>query len=164
MSLFFKWGGIALVMIGAMLVSREYESYLDKRICEYRGLVAMISHAESEIGKSLAYGEGLWSSFQSDELEKIGLLPLLRKGCSLKDAFDECKGKMTITRESKEEISELFATLGRGYRDSELRLLGEIKDSLSAELDLQSDAAEKNKKIARALLLGGALTVAIMGM
>ena len=55
MSLFFKWGGIALVMIGAMLVSREYESYLDRRICEYRGLVAMISHAESEIGKSSTY-------------------------------------------------------------------------------------------------------------
>ena len=164
MSLYIKWGGIALVMIGAMLVSREYDRRLDRRIAEYRGLVNLIGHAEAEITKSLAHGSGLWQGFSDDALEKCGLLPLLREGESLKNAFDKCKCKMSLSAEARDRISSLFAPLGRGYRDSEVRMLGEIKDSLSAELDSQSESAEKNKKIARALLLGGALTVAIMGI
>ncbi len=164
MSLYIKWGGIVLVMIGALLVSREYDRRLDRRISEYRGLVNLIAHAEAEITKSLAHGGGLWQGFSDDALENNGLLPLLREGESLKSAFDTCKGKMSLTFEAKERISGLFAPLGRGYRDSEIRLLGEIKDSLRGELDSESESAEKNKKIARALLLGGALTVAIMGI
>ena len=164
MSLYIKWGGIALVMIGALLVSREYDRLLDRRILEYRGLVNLITHAEAEITKSLAHGSGLWQGFSDDALENSGLLPLLREGESLKNAFDKCKGKMALSTEAKERISALFAPLGRGYRDSEIRLLCEIKDSLSREYDSESESAEKNKKIARALLLGGALTVAIMGI
>ena len=164
MSLYFKWGGIALVMISALLVSREYDRRLDRRILEYRGLVDLISYAEAEITKSLAHGGGLWQGFSDGALEKCGLLPLLRKGESLKSAFDKCKGKMALSTEASERISTMLAPLGRGYRDSEIRLLGEIKDSLSKELDSESESAEKNKKIARALLLGGALTVAIMGI
>ena len=164
MSLYFKWGGIALVMISALLVSREYSRRLDRRISEYRGLVDLIAYAECEITKSLSHGSGLWQGFSDVALEKCGLLPLLRKGESLKSAFDKCKGKTALSTEASERISELFAPLGRGYRDAEIRLLGEIKDSLSKELDTESESAEKNKKIAKALLLGGALTIAIMGM
>ena len=164
MSIYFKWGGIALVMISALLVSREYSRRLDRRISEYRGLVDLIAYAECEITKSLAHGVGLWQGFSEDALEKCGLLPLLREGESLKNAFDKCKGKMALSAEASDRISAMLAPLGRGYRDSEIRLLGEIKDGLSKELDIESESAEKNKKIAKALLLGGALTVAIMGM
>ena len=164
MSLYLKWGGIALEIIAALLISREYDRRLDRRISEHLGLVNLIAYAETEITKSLAHGGGLWQGFSDGALEKCGLLPLLREGESLKNAFDKCKGKMALSTEAKERISNLFVPIGRGYRDSEVRLLGEIKDSLSRELDSESESADKSKKIAKALLLGGALTVAIVGM
>lgn len=164
MSLYIRWGGIALIMIAALLVSREYEKYLDKRVCEYRGLVAMISHAESEIAKSLAYGEGLWRTFHDDALEKCGLLPLLREGEGISSAFGKIKEKTSLTSEAKEKISVLFAGLGKGYAESELKTINDIKESLTVRLKYEEESAEKNLKIARALLLGGALTAAIMGV
>ena len=159
-----KWLGIALLMAGALLVSREYEKYLARRLGEYGGLLALICHAEAVISRSLAYGEELWRGFSDEFLEKIQLLPLLRGGESLKSAFDKTKDKMSLTAKAKEEISDLLSTLGRGYRESELSALKKIKEALSSGLDAERTEAEKNVKIARALLLGGALTVVIMGI
>ncbi len=162
MSLYLKWGGIGMLMIGALLVSREYEKYLDKRLGEYRGLVAMISHAESEIAKSLAHGEGLWRTFHDDALERCGLLTLLREGESLQTAFEKSKTKMSLTADAKEKISVLFSGLGKGYVESELKTINNIKESLTDRLKNEEESAEKNLKIARALLLGGALCAVIM--
>ena len=164
MSPFVKWIGIALLILGALLVGREYEKYLMRRVAEYRGLLALICHAEFMISRSLAYGKELWRGFSDDSLEKCELLPVLREGESLKNAFDKCKGKMSLTSEEKEKISLLFAGLGKGYAELELKTINNIKGSLATELKNEEDSSEKKLKIVRALLLGGALTIAIMGI
>ncbi len=162
MSLYLRWGGAVLLMIGALLTSRAYESYLKRRIGEYRGLVSLIAHAEGEIAKFLAHGSELWRSFKDEALEKCGLLPALREGGSLFSAFQESCGNMSLSTAARQRLSELFKKLGQGYREGELSLLSSIKESLSAELDIESAEAEKNIKVVRALLFGGALCVAVM--
>lgn len=162
MTVYLRWGGAALLMIGAMAVSYAYEKYLQKRISEYRGLVSLLDHAEREITKFLSYGSALWRGFQDDSLEKCGLLPILREGKALCSAFEAVSDKMSLSSSAKKRLAEDLARLGRGYKDGELTLIGSIKQSLSEELESESVEAEKNIKVARALLLGGALAVVIM--
>lgn len=162
MSLYFRLGGAALVMIAALLISRYYEKYLLKRVDEYSGLVLLVTHMENEITKYLAYGNRLWSNFRHDGLEKCGFLPVLRECGSISEALSNVGDRMSLSRASREHLAESFSRLGRGYLDEELGLLSEIKDSLSAELDTERIEAEKNIKVVRALLLGGALAVVVM--
>lgn len=159
---YLRLGGAALIMIGALLICHSYESYLKKRLSEYRGLVSLISHAEGEISGFLTYGSELWRSFSDDALEKCGLLPLLREGRSLAEAFVESVGKMSLSKDLSESLAADFKKLGKGYKDSELKLLSSIRERLAKELDTESVESEKNIKVARALILGGGLTVGIM--
>lgn len=149
-------------MLGALFISREYEKYLGQRIAEYRGLVFAMAHAEEMISKFLAHGDGLWRDFHNDGLEKCGLLPALRKGEGLYAAFESCRERMSLSREAKDRLSQSLKKLGQSYKDGELSTLSAIKSDLSAECESEAAAAEKNIKVARALLLGGALTVVIM--
>lgn len=162
MSLYLRYGGCALLMIGALLISRCYDGYLSRRVEEYRGLVSLLSHAECEISKFLAYGSALWRDFQHDGLERCGFLPALRESGSLYQALEAAGDKMSLSSSAREGLSAQFQRLGRGYVDKELSLIGEIKQGLSAELESESAEAEKNKRVARALLLGGALSLVVM--
>lgn len=162
MSLYIRLGGAAVVMIAALLISRCYEKYLLKRVDEYSGLVLLVRHMENEITKYLAYGSRLWSDFRHDGLEKCGFLPALRECGSICEALSNIGDRMSLSRVSREHLAESFSRLGRGYLDEELSLLSEIKDSLSEELDTERIEAEKNIRVVRALLLGGALAVVVM--
>lgn len=164
MSLYLRWGGAILLIVVALYISREYEKYLGRRISEYRGLCSMIAHVEEMISKYLAHGDGLWRDFRCDALEKCGFLPAVREGKGLYSALESCSDKMSLSREAKERLSQSFKKLGRGYMDGELDNLSLLKDNLAEECERESIAAEKNIKVARALLLGGALTLVIMAI
>lgn len=160
--IFLRLVGAALLLAAAIFLSREYSSYLEGRLSEYRGLVALLSHAEEKIERSLSFGEELWRDFQDDVMEKCGLLPLLREGKGIAEAFGECIADFSLPIGIKAEISEALSTLGRGYRDSEIKKLSDIRTRLTEALNSETLAAEKNVKVAKALLIGGALTVGIL--
>ena len=164
MNIYIRLGGAAIISIGALLVSKEYEKHMKKRLEEYSGLVALLSYAEGQISQFLAYGSELWSGFENSALEKCGMLEALREGKSLYEAFELCSPKTSLPSSVAKEIYRELSSLGRGYLDSELALLRGIRERLSVLLDEESVQAEKNVKIARALLLGGALCAVIMAI
>ncbi|MBQ8414438.1 MAG: hypothetical protein IJX58_04245 [Clostridia bacterium] len=159
---YFRLGGAAMLMLGAIFISRAYEGYLNRRIAEYRGLIALLSHAEGKISRFLSHGCELWRDFSDEALEKCELLKHLREGVDLKEAFEMVKDKMSLSKNASARLTERLSSLGRGYKDSELSLLSSIKEHLTAEMNSESEEAEKNIKVVRALLLGGALAMAIM--
>lgn len=162
MIFYLRYGGAALVMLGALLVSRAYASYMKKRLSEYRGLERMIAHAEGEISCFLAYGSELWRNFSDEAMEGCGLLSHLRDGKGISESFELSRDAMSLSASAKQKISDMLEPLGRGYKDDEVKLLSSIGDRLSEEISRESDEAEKNIRIARALLIGGALAVVIM--
>ena len=164
MTLYLRLGGTALIMIAALLICHGYELYLNKRLEEYCGLILLISHVEEEISLFLSYGSRLWSGFHNDALEKCGLLSLLREGHSISSAFSESMRRMSLSKTAAEELSKEFDRLGKGYKDSELRLLSSIRERLSLELESERCETEKNLKVLKALLLGGALVAVVMVM
>ena len=162
MSIYLRWGGAILLMLGALFVSREYEKYLRRRVAEYRGLVSLINHAEDRIKKSLAHGSGLWRDFSDGAMERCGILDLLRSGEGLYSAFSACSDRLALSREAKARIAEELSTLGRGYMNDELERLSAVGSRLTAECEFEEADADKNIKVSRALLLGGALSAVIL--
>ena len=164
MNLLFRWGGAALIMAGALFINNEYKQYINRRISEYRGFLSLISHAEGKISKYLSYGDGLWRDFSDDSLDMCGFIPLLRGGCTVYDAFEKSKKRLSLSKETKEFLSSSFKDLGRGYREGEISYLLDLKSRLTRGLEEEEMNAEKNKKVATALLFGGALAILILAI
>ena len=162
MSIFWKFMGGGLVVLSAILASRAYSDHAKRRMLQYSGLVALLQHAEGMITSFLASGEGLFRDFKDEELEKIGLLPLLRKGESLKKAFLSCEGEFLLGKDKIEEIKAFLSTLGRGYRETELEAISSFRRSLEGDMKAEAEALDKSVKITRALLIGGSLAFLIM--
>ena len=153
---------ITLLLSAALCASREYSRFADLRLAQWRGFSAFLLHIEGEISKFLASGEGLYRGFENAELEKCGFLPALKEGTGLSSAFDGCRGRLLLPEGCKARLAEFFAAFGRGYKDSELASLSAFRIAFEKEYEAERERLEKSVKITRALLLGGALSVAIM--
>lgn len=149
-------------MIAALYAGREYSRFAELRLARWRGFAALLSHIEGEISRFLASGERLWRGFADDELEKCGFLQNLREGDSLSAAFEKCRGGLLLPEECKARLAELFNSFGKGYKEDELASLSAFRASFEKEYEAERERLEKSVKVTRALLLGGALSAAIM--
>ena len=151
-----------LLLIAAIAASREYSAYAKRRIDQYDGFIELFSYAEGMISRFLSYGEALWRGFENGALEACGFLPALREGTPPIEAFEKCEGRLSLPREAKDKIKAFLSSMGRSYKDGELATLSAFRTELQSERKRQEEDLDKNVKIARALLLGGALAVFIL--
>ncbi len=149
--------GAGILLLAAFFISREYSGYLDRRLREYEALCAMLSHAK-EGGR----GRGRWADFADDCLERCGILSALRAGKDLFTAFTEGCGGLSLSKEARDRLSERLSDLRSATAAEAQKILGEIEEALRAELATESEQADKNRRIVRALLIGGALAVGVM--
>ena len=150
------------MVLSAMLASNAYSNYAKRRLLQYSGLIALFSHQEGMISRFLSSGDGLWRGFSNEELEKIGFLPLLREGERLYNAFQKCEGNFLLPKETTERIKEFLYASGKGYKEGEIASISAFRLSLEEEMKNESDALDKNVKVANALLIGAALAFLIM--
>ena len=162
MNILWRFAGGGLVVLSAMLASKSYSEYAKRRLLQYSGLISLRAHAEGMISRFLSSGDGLWRNFQNDELERVGLLPLLREGNFLKDAFLKSSKNFDLSKEAIERITKFFSTAGSNYKEGEVASLFKFRSQLEAEQKSEEEALDKSVKIARALLLGGSLAFVIM--
>ena len=162
MSVFWRFIGGGLVVLSAMLASKAYADYAKKRLLQYSGLISLLSHAEGMISRFLSSGDGLWRGFQNEELERVGLLPLLREGESLKSAFLKCREGLALPKKTIEQIEEFISRAGRDYREGEVAMISAFRNLLETEMKTEEEALDKNVKVVRVLLLGGSLAFLIM--
>lgn len=159
MGLFLRLSGAGVLLLAAFYISREYSLYLDRRLREYEALCALLSH-ERERGN--CKGKSALADFVDECLEKSGILSALREGKDLFASFSEGCGGLSLSKEAKGRISEKLRDLrGKATADAH-KMLGEIEAALRSELASESELAEKNRHIVRALLIGGALAVGVM--
>ena len=161
MSLLRLLGG-GLVVVSAIVASGEYSAYAKRRILHYEGLIALFSHAEGMISRFLASGDGLLRGFENEELEKVGMLSILREGEALQSAFEKCESRLALSVETKERIKDFLSTVGRGYREGEVASFSAFITSLKEEMSVESERLDKSVKVTRALLIGGSLAFLIM--
>lgn len=162
--MYLRFLGGGLVMISALIASGEYSAYAKKRMSQYAGLVALLSHAEGMISRFLSSGDGLWRSFENEALENTGLLAALREGKTLHAAFVECEGKFALSKEARERILDFLSTLGRSYKEGEVAAISAFRTELESEMKSEEEGLDKSVRVARALLLGGSLAFLILIM
>ena len=162
MNLYLRWAGAAVIMVAALYTSREYSRFASRRLAQWRGFISLLTHLEGEISKFLARGEGLFRGFADAELEECGFLQNLREGDGLLSAFEKCQSKLLLPRECKDALCEFFSSFGRSYKESELASLGAFRSSFEKEYEAEKERLEKSVKVTRTLLLGLALSVAIL--
>jgi hypothetical protein len=151
-----------LIMIAALITSREYSRFADRRLAQWQGFSRLISHAEGMIEKYLLSGGALWQDFENHELARIGFLKLLREGASTCEAFSACSSSLSLPRECKDRLFEFFSSFGKGYRERELKSIAAFLKDFNGKYAEEKDRLEKSVRVTRALLLGGALATAVM--
>ena len=162
MSFYFRlFGGLALV-VSALILSREYSAYCKRRILEYDGFIALLSHAEGKIAKYLSSGESLWRDFNNDALLNCGFLVALQDGETPISAFEKCESRLRLSQSTKARLREFFSGWGREYRERELLLLSSFKEEIAAEGMAEKEKLDKSVRISSALLIGGALALMIL--
>nr|MBE6545326.1 hypothetical protein [Oscillospiraceae bacterium] len=162
MSVYLRLGGAALITLCAVFVGREYSSFADRRLSQLRGFLALISHFEREISKSLAFGDGLWRGFNNGALSECGFLTALMETGSLSEAFSLCEDSLSLSKEQSGMLCGFFSGFGSNYKDGELRRIGEFRAELDAVIDRESDNLAKSVSVTKALLLGSGLAAAVM--
>ena len=146
----------------ALLISRGYGVYLDRRIGQLRSLCELIDHAERMISQYLMSGGVMWASFESPTLEECGLMPLLREGVPLSLAIDRVKDRLIIDREITERLISELSRLGKSYAKGELQLLSSTSQWLSDALAAEESARAASLTTVRALLAGSTLGIIII--
>lgn len=154
--------GGGLILVGAIVAGREYSSYTARRLGQYQGFVALLSHIEGMISRFLAGGEELFRSFSHPFLEETELLRRLREGESPYDAFAATEDKLLIGERERESLSVFFKELGSGYRESEIERVSALRAELSAGYKEEKAALEKSRSVVNTLLMGGAMGIFIL--
>lgn len=158
--LYLRWCGAALIMLCALFCGREYSAYAERRICEGAGLLALLLHIEKMIDSYLAPGGELLVGFSDEWLEKCGFLGKMREGGVA--AFPTAADSLAVGESIKKRLSDYFSGFGKGYKESELARLRECISDCKKMLSEEREELEKSVKVTRALLLGGAVGIAIL--
>lgn len=162
MSAFFKYSGIVLILIFALLVSREYDRYLKKRLAEASAFLSYINHIRKQISRFLSPVSDWRESFSDGRLEDIGFLPRVREGVTLDEAFQACRERLSVSEEMKKTLGSFFSDFGRGYLDEEIKKADTAFSQAEEIFKKESEECKKSSKIAKTLLLSLALSLALI--
>ena len=162
MMFYIKLVGVGLLLAGAFYISREYSLYLDKRLGEYKAISSMLSYAEEREKEEISKENKRWDNFSDEYLEKCGILSELRAGKDLFTILSESIWGLSISSEVKSRISNILSDLREKAVEEKEKALQKINSILKSEIESESELADKNRQIVRALLIGGALAVVVM--
>lgn len=159
---YLKWCGAALVLVFVLFLSREYSSYAERRAREGESFIRLLAHIEKMIDSYLLPHGELFLGFSDDWLEKSGFLGKLREGSGLSHAFSSASDRLAVSEPIKARLAEYFSGFGKGYKEAELLRLRECRTDVEKMLSAERTELEKNVKVTRALLLGGAAGIVIL--
>lgn len=150
-------------LLSAYLISSGYSSYASARLSEYTAYLKLFTHVEWALTTRAATVKAWCLGFTEPTLEKLGLLPLLREGAAVKDAYKRAEMRSRMSQRGKELLGEYFSEYGRGYLDGELKKLRTARGALEDILKTEGEELTRSVRTLRALLfalaLGGVILV-----
>ena len=149
-------------MISALLIGREYNRYVEKRIGELIGFVGLLNHAKSEISMYLKPASKILRGFENESLERIGFISVARESGNLEEAFSKCSERLSLGKETKKILYECFSGFGQGYSAQEILRIERYAASLEKILEREREELPKNARMVSTLLLAGALGIFIL--
>lgn len=162
MSVFLKYFGAVCITACALITSRSYTRYIKRRVGECECFCRLAERIESMIKCYLSPVGDIFSGFECGERAVMDFVTEVRRGVPLKEAYIAAEKKLSVAAEAKRILSELFSTLGHGYKDGVLKLVSEAREELEKHLASEREEGEKNSKLALALLFGGAVGILLL--
>ena len=162
MSLYIKWGGLALMMLSSLSVAKGYREYVARRLSEQESFISLIKHLEGYIRRYLMTPSEALSDFTDENLSRLGFLEKTSAGIPLSEAFDMISDKLSVGDVTKTAVSEIFAAISSGYKDEVLSAIGDGARSLEKALEEEREALTKNERVTSVVLVAAALGVFIL--
>jgi hypothetical protein len=147
--------GSAMIMIAALVISKEYKAFITARVERLSGYLELLSHIERVIGVSMTPQHRICEGFSHPALEEE-FLPRLRKCGELSSAYGGMG--VGVSDAAHKILSSYFSDFGGCDRSGELIKVREAKGRLQPILAEERQGAEKSIKlfetVAAAIALG----------
>lgn len=157
-----KYIGAALLLFGALAVSKLYASYVNARLREHIEYLAFLKHVRSKISCYLLPISDAAEDFHSDVLVRNGFLKSLREGVSVKEAYERTRECSFLSAEFDRLLLELFSNFGEGYIDAEMKNMDYTIERLSKECERQRAECQSKIKLTGTLVFAAALSFIIL--
>lgn len=157
-----KYFGIFLLIIAASSFAREYTVYMKRRLSQCRDFLSFISHMRICVGCYLLPSDELWRGFESDELSAVGFLDSVKSGDGIFSAYKKCEGNLSLSREEKSVLSELFSSLGEGYLEDGMHLIRASEERMQELYRALYEDFPRCVKLAATLSLTAAIGISIL--
>ena len=133
--------GASLIVISAIAVSVSAMTESRKRVRDTEAVLELISHAKSDIDCFLTPVDVIFSDFRCDALESCGFMNVLRQSGIEKAVSSRTA---SFSENTKDILLRFSSSLGRGYREDELRLCDWAYDGVSKELEKEIAGIRRN--------------------
>ena len=147
--------GSTMIMIAALVISKEYKAFITARVEMLSGYLELLSHIERVIGVSMTPQHRICEGFSHPVLEEE-FLPRLRKCGELSSAYGGVG--VGVSDAAHKILSSYFADFGGCDRSGELIKVREAKGRLQPILAEERQGVEKSIKlfetVAAAIALG----------
>lgn len=161
MSEILRIGGLSLILVSALVFSKEYGRYLKGRVELCQGFLLLLIHIRSRVDCYLTPLPEAISGFESPALSGCGFLQKA-KDEGLSSAYFSMEKSLSLPERARAILTPFFRGLGREYREGTLRELSSAISALEGALVEEREESEKSLKIARILAVSAALGAIIL--
>ena len=161
MSIYIKFLGLALLLVSSLATVKRYREYTAKRISEEESFVALLVFIKGRINRYLTPIPEIVKEFSDEQLSRVGFLEEVSSGKSISAAFESIADKLSLGKEFKVCLQNLFSTLGVGYKEEVLASIEETVEDLEKILEKEKEILPKDVKVFSSVLVAGVLGVFI---
>ena len=139
--------GIIAVTLAVMFVRSELLGYRRYRTSLREDFYRLAVHIRREIGCFLRTPTEIAVNFESAALMKCGFLERARSCGDFFCALNECDAARFLSPEEMSALKDMFASLGKGYMQDEIKLVDDACQRLSLLLAKGRESDERELKL-----------------
>lgn len=136
-----------MILLSVLIFSDSYSRHTKKRLLEYEGFLAFISHVRLQMSCYLKPANRLSEGFYSKPLMESGFLEYVGECKNICEAYERAESRLSLSREERELLRGLFSSLGEGYLADELKLIDAYRSQLEEGFLRLKREAPKNSKL-----------------
>lgn len=152
-----KYIGILAVLLSALAISKEYSAFSKKRLSESCAFLSFLEHMKIQVGCFLRPANELLKDFSSDTLAAVGFTDALENSESLVTAYKTAEPKLSLSKEEREVLENLFSAVGECYLDEGVRLIDTAREKLEKLYQKNKIECPKNAKLVSVISVTAAI-------
>ena len=161
MNYFIKIIGSVFLLAAMLVLIKEYESFLKKRLEICRGFAELLSHIRRKIDGYLTPAMQLTEEFECEVLTRVGYIEKARDG-GISSAYFELEKSLSLDSAVQACLSAFFSDFGKDYKEGTVKSLDMSIATLRECMKKISAENERSLKLARTLGIAAVLGLIIL--